>query len=320
MLCPGAAGASAGGSRAAADPRGTIGIRLLEAPVSHRGDPRALAYIIDHLNPGTTIQRKVEISNTSGRPQHVSLYPAAADVVGNRFSALPGRPRNELVDWTSLDRDAVDLPPGGRAAAQVTIRVPPAASRGERFGVVWAEVAAEPDESHPLRVVNRVGIRVYLDVGPGGEPPSDFRIEGLTPARIPDGSVRLAALTRNTGERTLDMNGALSLVEGPGGLQAGPFPADLGVTLLPGSVAPVTVTMDRRMPDGPWKGRLTLMSGRVKKMVTATFTFPATGEGPSVEPDEDYLRLVGLVAGVFVPVTALGLMVRRRRRAAAPAS
>ncbi|WP_436761839.1 hypothetical protein [Streptosporangium sp. V21-05] len=313
-------GASAGESRVAAEPRGAIGIRLLEAPVSHRGDPRALSYIVDHLNPGTTIRRKVEVSNTSRRLQRVSLYPAAADVVRNRFDALPGRPRNELVSWMSLDRDAVALPPGGRATAQVTIEVPFTASRGERFGVVWAEVAAEPDDSHPVRVVNRVGIRVYLDVGPGGEPPSDFRVEKLTPARTSDGSVQLTALTRNTGERTLDMNGALSLMEGPGGLQAGPFPADLGVTLLPGSVAPVTVTMDRRMPDGPWKGRLTLTSGMVKRAVTATFTFPAMGEGRSVEPDENYLPLVGLVAGVVVPVTALGLMVRRRRRAVAPAS
>ncbi|MEU3168287.1 hypothetical protein [Streptosporangium sp. NPDC006930] len=313
-------GASADGSRVAADPRGTIGIRLLEAPVSYRGDPRALSYIVDHLNPGTTIQRKVEISNTSRRPQRVSLYPAAADVTRNSFNAPAGRPRNELVSWMSLDRDSVDVPPGGTSTAQVAIKVPPVASRGERFGVVWAEVVAEPDDSHPVRVVNRVGIRVYLDVGPGGEPPSDFRIETLAPARAPDGSPQLVALVRNTGKRTLDMNGSLSLTDGPGGLQAGPFPADLGVTLLPDTAAPVTVTMDRRVPDGPWKARLTLMSGMVKRMGTATLTFPEAGAGLSVEPDENYLPLVGLVAGLLLPATALGIVVRRRRRAVASVS
>ncbi|MFB9679325.1 hypothetical protein [Streptosporangium vulgare] len=76
----------------------------------------------------------------------------------------------------------------------------------------------------------------------------------------------------------------------------------------------MTVTMDRRMPDGPWKGRLTLMSGTVKRVVNATFTFPATGKGLSVEPDENHLPLVGLVAGLVVPATALGIVVRRRRR------
>ncbi|MFB9679324.1 hypothetical protein [Streptosporangium vulgare] len=147
--------------------------------------------------------------------------------------APAGRPWNELVSWTSLDRDSVDLPPGGTATAQVTIKVPPIASRGERFGVVWAEVAAEPDDAHPVRVVNRVGIRVYLGIGPGGEPPSDFRIEKLTPVRTPDGSPQLEALVHNTGERTLDMNGPLSPTDGPGGLQAGPFPPISGSRCFP---------------------------------------------------------------------------------------
>ncbi|WP_326642429.1 hypothetical protein OG884_04495 [Streptosporangium sp. NBC_01755] len=305
----------------AADPHGTIGIRLLEAPVSHRNDPRALSYIVDHLHPGTTIQRKLEVSNTSRRAQHISLYPASADIVRNAFSAPPGQVQNELASWMSLDRPSIDVAPGAKEIAQVTIKVPPAASRGERYGVVWAESMAESDDANPVRVINRVGIRVYLDVGSGGEPPSDFRIENLTPKRAPDGSPQLEVLIRNTGKRTLDMSGTLSLSDGPSGLQAGPFPADLGVTLLPGSAAPVSVTLDKQVPDGPWKVRLTLMSGMVKRMVTATVTFPATGTGSSVTPDQDYLPLAGLIAGLVVlPATVLGFAVRRRRRAVSPAS
>ena len=82
-----------------------------------------------------------------------------------------GRTPNELTGWTSLDRPSVTVPPGGREVAQVMIKVPPSASRGERYGVVWAQVIADRDVTHTLRVINRVGIRVYLDVGPGGEPP-----------------------------------------------------------------------------------------------------------------------------------------------------
>lgn len=312
---------AAGANLVTADPQGTIGIRILEAPVSRREDPRALSYIVDHLHPGVTIQRKLEISNTSGRAQHISLYPAGADIVRNTFSAPPGQARNELARWISLDRTSIDVAPGGKETAQVTIKVPPDASRGERYGVVWAETVAESDTTNPVRVVHRVGIRVYLDVGSGGEAPSDFQIENLTPRREPDGSPQLAALVRNTGKRALDMSGTLSLSEGPSGLQAGPFPADLGVTLLPGSTAPVTVTLDRQVPNGPWKVRLTLMSGLVKRAITATVTFPATGTGPPVTPDQDYLPMAGLIAGLVVlPATALGFVMRRRRRSAAPAS
>lgn len=40
--------------------------------------------------------------------------------------------------------------------------------------MVWAETASTG--SGNVRRVDRVGIRVYLDVGPGGEAPSDFAI------------------------------------------------------------------------------------------------------------------------------------------------
>ncbi|MFI6507806.1 hypothetical protein ACIBCT_09390 [Streptosporangium sp. NPDC050855] len=237
----------------------------------------------------------------------------------NRFQLHPGRARNELTGWTSLNRDSLDLPPGGSGTARVKIAVPESASRGERYGVIWAQVATRRDPDRPVRIVNRVGVRVYLDIGRGGEPPSDFRIETLTPMRAPDGAPQLAALVRNTGGRALDMSGTLWLSEGPGGLQAGPFPADRGVTLTPGSAAPVTVTLDRRVPDGPWKGKLTLMSGMVKKTVTATFTFPVAGRGRPVEPDDDLLPLIGLVVGlVLLPAAAGVLVMRRRRRGKAP--
>ncbi|MFJ2033388.1 hypothetical protein [Streptosporangium sp. NPDC087985] len=319
-LCPGAAGTSAGASRTAAyDPHGTIGIRLLEAPVSRRDDPRALSYIIDHLPPGTTIKRRLEITNTSKKPQRIDLYPAAASVVDNRFTMAVGHPQNELTDWTSIDRTSAVVPPGGHQTAQVTIQVPQAASRGERYGVIWAQVSAEPDATRTVRLINRVGIRLYIDVGPGGEPPSDFQIEELRPARDPDGRPELVATVRNTGGRAIDMSGTLSLSDGPGGLSAGPFAADLGVTLLPGASAPVTVTLDQRMPDGPWKAELTLRSGMVKRTVSATVTFPRSGMGLPVSLDLNPLTLFAVIGGLVALLLAVLVMAvhLRRRRAGA---
>jgi hypothetical protein len=47
----------------------------------------------------------------------------------------------------------------------------------------------------------------------------------------------------------------------PGGLSAGPFPADLGTTLAIGAAEPITITLDRQLPDGPWDALVTLRSG-----------------------------------------------------------
>ena len=49
----------------------------------------------------------------------------------------------------------------------------------------------------------------------------------------------------------VDMTGSLSLSNGPGSLNAGPFPARLGTTLGINDTGRVTVPLDKRLPDGP---------------------------------------------------------------------
>ncbi|MDP1793557.1 MAG: hypothetical protein Q8K63_05395 [Acidimicrobiales bacterium] len=52
-----------GASAAAQESGGSISIRLLDAPTNRADDPRAKTYIVDHVSPGTTISRRVEIGN-----------------------------------------------------------------------------------------------------------------------------------------------------------------------------------------------------------------------------------------------------------------
>ncbi|WP_283137277.1 hypothetical protein [Rhizohabitans arisaemae] len=313
--------AAPAGAASAGQADGRIGIRLIEAPVSRRDDPRALAYIVDHLNPGMVIERRFEVINKSRSARRVDLYAGGADIVDGTFTVARDREANELSDWMSLDRDVLQVPAWGRAQAEVRVKVPPAASRGERYAVVWAQTAEEPGGSRTIRTVSRVGIRVYLDVGPGGEPPSDFAVDRLTPERAPDGAPRLVADVRNTGERALDISGSLSLSDGPGGLRAGPFPVQQGVTMSPGSVAAVTVTLDRRVPAGPWDVSLTLRSGKLERTATATVTFPGRGRGRSVIPFSSVLSRYGMLGGLVAVPLALGVVavVRRRRAARGPA-
>ncbi|WP_217503722.1 DUF916 domain-containing protein [Streptomyces lunaelactis] len=266
------------------EPEAQFGLRLLEAPVVRRDDPRAYTSIVDHLNPGTTIERRVEVSNKSPEPLRIDLYAAAASINKRTFTFAAGRAQNELTEWISVDHPVLEVPPDSKQTARVTIQVPRRASRGERYGVVWAAVAGAGKGN--VKLVSRVGIRIYLDIGPGGEPPSAFRIEKLTPARSREGQPRITAQVRNTGERALEMSGKLWLSEGPAGLRAGPFPVTRGTTLAPGDTGLVSVALDDGLPNGPWKARLSLASGRVKETVTATITFPSVGmQGSSVIPD-----------------------------------
>jgi hypothetical protein len=299
-----------------------LGVRLLEAPTERRDDPRARSYVIDHVPPGTEFSRRIEVSNDTGAPALVSVYPAAADVVDGTFAVAPGRAVNELTTWMSVTPGVAELGDGERLTAVVTYRVPADASPGERYAAVMAELAPV-GAPNGVSVSSRVGIRTYLGVGAGGEPASDFVVESLTAARTPHGAPAIHARVRNTGGRALDMTGDLRLLEGPGGLSAGPFPVELGATSGIGHSTPVEVVLDAAVPAGPWKARVELRSGLLTRAAEATVTFPelAGAVGPAVaadavplaeDPDVVIPVAIGLLALVALPLAAYGL----RRRAA----
>ncbi|MFI6455377.1 hypothetical protein ACIBF6_27900 [Streptosporangium amethystogenes] len=302
-----------------------LGIRLLEIPANRMDDPRSHAFIVDHVNPGTTFTRRFEVYSTSSKPQHVRLYAGAADIRGARFTFAPGRTPNELSSWITLNRSAADLPAHGSAPVRATIAVPAWATKAERYAVIWAEVSsAGPDPKGNVALVNRVGIRVYLDVGPGGEPPSDFRIGKIVPQRTGDGQPKVVAAVANTGRRAIDVEGQLTLSEGPSSLSAGPFPTDRDTTLAPGEHGEITVLLGKALPDGPWKFRLALRGGRVSHTATGTLAFPADpgGWGPPASLDSPLtltISLAGLVALVAAVILLIGFR-RLRARQRIPAA
>lgn len=256
----------------------SFGIKLLEAPVDRRDDPRARIYVVDHLKPGAVIERNFSVENHSSDPQPIEVYPAAATVADGGFQVAAGRTSNELASWITLDRARLELEPGAEATVTMTVEVPPTASKGERYAVVWAEMTSPPSPSGNVTQVHRVGVRLYLDVGRGGEPRSDFEIGEVTPARDKTGEPSLAVAVTNTGRRAVDLTGSVSLSEGPAGLAAGPFPVQAGPTLGIDQSGTVLIRLPRELPNGPWTVEIALQSGRVERTATGTITFPDPGQ------------------------------------------
>jgi len=294
---------------------GGIGVQLLDVPLSAYSDPRARLYIVDHLHPGTTIHRRIEISNTTPSTVHIVSYPAAATISQGEFVGAAAHTPNELTTWTSVLPRSSDIPPGGHAIATVTIAVPRNAPPGEQYGVVWAETRSAAPAGGGITRVSRVGIRLYLSIGPGGAPASNFTIDSLTGKRSPDGQPEVVASVHNSGGRALDMSGTLQLSSGPGGLSAGPFAANLGTTLAIGATEPITIMLDRRIPDGPWHALVTLRSGLLQRSARATINFPATATSHS--PYLTYLVIAGLVILLLVGIL-MALYMRRRHKQPSP--
>jgi hypothetical protein len=312
---PSAAPSAASGARG-------IGIRLADASVARRDDPRALAYVDDFVKPGTTFTRHVQVYDFTPDPVHLLMYGAPASIVGESFTMAARGAHSELTDWMTVTPSTVDLQPGRSTTVVVTFRVPEQASRGERYGAVVAELPATKPKPGRVSVATRVGVRVYLSVGPGGEPASDFTISTLTAKRLADGTPVVTAAVTNTGGRALDLGGTLTLTDGPGGLRAGPYKVTNIPTLAIGRRGTVDIPLDKQTPNGPWLATLRLRSGYVSHAVKGRIVFPST-PGASSTPvkavpiTKNRHVLVPLAIGLILAIV-LGLLLfllwKRRRR------
>src|SRR5580693_7195310 len=110
--------------RSASDPAtgpGVVGVRLLDVPADAVNNPRAREYVVDALAPGTTIHRRMEVSNTTTSAQHVAVYAAAAAITGGSFVGAAAHTANELSTWTTVSRPTLDLPAGSTAVDTVIV-------------------------------------------------------------------------------------------------------------------------------------------------------------------------------------------------------
>ncbi len=300
---------------------GRIGIGLLGPTPDQEADKRAQDYVVDHVGRGADLTRRFEISSTSSVRQRVSVYAGAASIHGNAFTLAPGRTQNELTSWISVDRPVLDLPPHSRRTAAATFHIPESAETGERYAVIWAEVSSlSPGSQGNLRLISRVGVRVYLDVGPGSEPPSGLRIESLAPGRTHAGRPMVRARVHNTGQRAIDLSGQLTLDGGPRGSAPVRLPAGRGTTLAPGRTTFVVVVLDSELSAGPWRTRLVLESGRVSDDATADLTFPLVrgGWGPATGTAAGFptrLALASCGLALLGLLAVASVVARRRGRA-----
>jgi hypothetical protein len=257
-------------SRPSAEASG-IGVELVDPPASSATSPFARTYITGTFSAGAHLTAEVEVSNSTARPQTISIYAAGARMRAGAFSFAAGRAKNELSRWTGVSRNRLRLGPGMATIVAVHVRIPGNASRGERYAVVWASVNASGKTR--VRLVNRVGIRMYLSVGGAAAP--RYTISTPRASRTPRGAPRVGVTIKNTGPRTIMVSGSMTLSHGPGGLRVGPFGITLSHALAPGESRRIALQLTSQLPRGPWRVDVALTSGSTHHSATTIMTFPA---------------------------------------------
>jgi hypothetical protein len=308
--------AGAGIGQAASTPKNEFGIKLLQAPASEAGDPRAETYIIDHLNPGTGIHRTFQVSNMGSQPVTLSLYPAAASVSGGAFSFAAGHTQNELTTWVHLNKSSVTMAPHTSATIAATVDVPKDAPAGDQYGVIWAQ--QDSKGAGNVTLVSRVGIRLYLNVGPGGAPAPAFTVGTPTTVKGANGVRLVQVPIHNTGGPAIDVHGTLALSNGPGGLQAGPFTTQATDTLAPGQSHAATFALSSKLPEGPWQATFTFKSDLITKTEKVTLNL-ASGSATTASSHKNF-PIVPVAGGIglFLILVIGGFLILRHRRAPGP--
>lgn len=291
---------------------GRLGVEPVDVPAAQAANPRTLGAIIGHVRPGAAIRRRLLIANHGGAVAHVAIYPDAAVIRDGAFLGSAGRARSDLTAWTTTSRQRIILAPHAAAKVAVTIAVPPDASPGERYGVIFAqETSRLPVRSgFAINEVSRVGVRIYLLVGRGDAPQTDFAVGPLRVSRPADGPPLAAARVTNTGRRAVDLSGNLTLYS-VRGVRAGPFATQLGTTLAPGQSGQVEMDLANWLPGGVWRARLVLVSGLTRRRVAATVRVGgAPGSGTGIRFASRYL--IAAMAAVILLVLFVSLARRRR--------
>jgi hypothetical protein len=288
----------------------------MQAPVSERNNPRAQTEIIDSLHPGTTIHRLIGVVDVGTVPVELRIYAAAAVIRRGQF--LPANrqyAQNQLTTWVRVNHPVVFLKPGHSRAIRVTIRVPRHAPEGEQYGIIWAQgsnVMHGRMHGHhaSITLVNRVGIRIYLAVGPGGGPPTSFTLGALSGTMARNESKAASVEVHNTGGRALSLTGKLTLTNKSDGLRAGPFVATPTI-IAPGQSFAVPVVLPAKLPTGPWQAVVSLQSGVLSHSEHASLAFTATGSGGGGFPAKP---VAAVVLMILLILAAAMVLVRRSRR------
>jgi hypothetical protein len=258
------------------------------------------------------VTRSLTVTNDSGAPAHVELYASGAAVGDGGFTLVDDTDA-PIARWATVEPASLDLAPAASAMARLRIAIPDDARDGERYGVVWAQVGAGDDDAQA--VVNRVGVRIFVLVGGGT---SDLQIESMTPRRDAGGNAIVELALANTGDRAVDVTGALQLDDDVHDSE--PTAAVAFVpTVAPGATTSAVVAFDEDVANGPWEAMATLEANGRTLRAHAQLTFPAAdgGRGDAVPASMiggDGVPVIALViaAGAIAGATALAWRARRR--------
>jgi|WetSurMetagenome_2_1015567.scaffolds.fasta_scaffold217093_2 uncharacterized membrane protein len=128
---------------------------------SHEGNK---SWIIRNAHREETVNESVTLENLTGTAQHLSLSFREASQQNNDFLIYESTDYKNIGKWISLPQSSYTLEPEEKIKVPFEIAIPANTASGKYYGAVFA--AKESPTENGVKVITRIGVRIYLDVKP----------------------------------------------------------------------------------------------------------------------------------------------------------
>lgn len=175
------------------------------------------------VSPGAAVETSAIVTNHTSDAVTLRAYPVDATSDANGFAMQDeAAPRETVGAWVELARDEVTVPPHSELELPLRLTVPRGTMPGDYAGAVIIQAPPQEGETTELEdgtsvrldVVQRLGVRIYLDVA--GE-----AVIGLEPGELDverrDGSLTVTLPLTNTGNTNLAPQVEAAIEGWPGG-------------------------------------------------------------------------------------------------------
>lgn len=263
------------------------------------------AWFIYALKPGEVKEAKVDVINQSDQLAEVKIYPV--DAVTTKDGAFApqseDRERIDVGTWITMPVSELSLKPNETKVVDFIIKVPENAEVGDHMGaiIVQGKEVPEAEKGTVMRVVTRVGARIYLTIP--GEIIKELELEEFS-YKIEEGSVVFYLTLTNKGNVRILPKGEIEIKDKTGKVidkititEREVFPKD--IIFLP--------TRWEKTMAGKFTALATVSYG-TEKVLIKKLSFEIEG---AREPQKTLLIIVSIIGGIII-LLIIFFVVRRK--------
>lgn len=283
---------------------------------------RDRAYVVKAAAAGSTFEDTLEARNLTDAPLDLVVEPVDATVTADGAFAAAAT-RDAVGGWITTTPSEVRVPAQGSRRVKIRVTVPADAPNGDHIAAVVVRRANAGTGQGTVRVVEQVGVRVYLTVtggrGPGGDPATEgqSRAFELRALRWTGTAQKRAfeADVANVGSLLVEPLGTLTI--GQGDLDTELQLPVLG-TVLPGKTTTLRIQSEGRLEPGTYEARLRLhdVHGGPEHEASTTFSVAAAAADDKAPPKKTRFPLWPALLAT-AGLTAVTVQLVRRRFTAA---